>query len=136
MDSMGHSLRLQRRQAALNAIRDRGPIGCVVCGETRPFALHSREGHHIAGKANDSDLTGNICFNCHAAVHEDLRTLEVPMRYKDGPTPIQRLVSLLLSVGSLLQDIGERLIAWAALMSSLVELNPNLIVPNWNPGVS
>lgn len=129
---------IRRRTNRLNALtRIADIVGCGLCGETRPFALHSREGHHVAGRKNQ-DVTVNICLNCHAATHEAMRSLGVRLTYEGSPSQFDRLIALLASLGQLLETVGRTLVEWALW---LTEVGPSLemssiTAPDWTPGVT
>lgn len=118
-DPIATSVRRARRTTALNQIASDPDLAkaCFLCGESRIFSLHSREGHHIAGRNNDSDLTGVVCLNCHAAIHEGMRAHGINLR---STNPLEALAALLASLGVLLSDIGSRLTEWARWLSELI----------------
>jgi hypothetical protein len=64
---------------------------CWACGCTDPFVLRRvtysfLEKHHVLGRANDSDLTVPLCFNCHALITEGLFQAGVTMERESDPT--------------------------------------------------
>ncbi len=141
--------RAARRRAALGVDPDSPPPACARCGEARLFALHAREGHHVAGRVNDPSLTVVLCLNCHAAAHETMRVAGVPLRdprpprwaastHDVGPPPptmLDRLAALLASVGGFLVDLGERFGDWAGwLLGAVAALDA--AVPTWRETVA
>ncbi len=133
--------RAARRRTALGVDPDGPPPACALCGETRLFALHTREGHHIAGRVNDPNLNVTLCMNCHSDVHETMRVTGVPLRDPrplggpDAPTMLDRLAALLASVGGFLVDLGERFGGWAGwLLAAVAALDA--AVPAWRETIA
>jgi len=95
---------------------------CVLCDESRLFALHVRQGHHVAGRRNDPDLTVTLCLNCHAEQTEAHRSVGLPLRDSVDPPPtlLDRLAALLAGAGVFLTELGERMVAWADVLRQLV----------------
>ena len=57
---------------------------CVLCGYCTPESLLRvdrtlLERHHVAGRANDADLTVVVCRNCHGELTEQCRDAGVSM---------------------------------------------------------
>jgi len=98
-----------------------GPM-CVLCGESRLFALHTRQGHHVAGRRNDPDLTVPLCLNCHAAQTEAHRRVGVRLRDDpvNPPTMVNRLAETLAGASVFLLDLGSRLGDWAIYLRAVV----------------
>jgi len=98
-----------------------GPM-CVICGEGRLFALHARQGHHVAGRINDSELTAVVCLNCHACQTEAHR--RVGVRFRDDPvvppTLLDRSAETLAGSGVFLRELGDRLVEWASYLRAVV----------------
>jgi len=127
---------LRRRKQRDEALKRISPtVGCVLCGETRPFALHTRQGHHVAGRNNQS-LAAHICLNDHALTHESMRSLGVRLSYEGTPSPIERLVALLASLGQLLVSAGGVLIEWAVWLTEVGNSITLDALPDWTPGVT
>lgn len=139
--SLAGAARATRRRAALGVDPDGPPPACALCGESRLSALHAREGHHLAGRVNDPNLTVILCFNCHSAAHETMRVADVPLRDPrplggpDAPTMVDRLAALLASVGAFLVDLGERLGEWAGWLRDAVAAL-DAAVPAWRDAVA
>lgn len=134
-DLLKSALRTGRRLAAVGVdpdAEDASPPVCVLCGEGRLFALHARQGHHIAGRVSDPELTAVVCLNCHACQTEQHR--QVGVRLRDDPmvppTLLDRLAEMLAGAGVFLRELGDRLVEWADYLRRLV---PTLdwLVPGW-----
>jgi len=98
-----------------------GPV-CVLCGESRLFALHTRQGHHVAGRHNDPELTVPLCLNCHAAQTEAHRRVGVRLRDDpvNPPTMVDRLAETLAGASVFLLGLGSRLGDWAVYLRAVV----------------
>jgi len=119
------ALRTGRRLAAVGVDPDAEDAAlpvCVLCGEGRLFALHAREGHHVAGRVNDPELTAVVCLNCHACQTEDHRRVGVRLRDDPAAPPIllDRLAEMLAGAGVFLRELGDRMVEWADYLRRLV----------------
>jgi len=105
---------------------------CVLCGERRVFALHTLQGHHVAGRVNDPELTAVVCLNCHACQTEDHRRVGVRLRDDPAvpPTLLDRLAETLAGAGVFLRELGDRLTEWAYYLRRLMPALDGL-VPGW-----
>lgn len=110
---------------------------CAMCGEDRLFALHARQGHHIAGRVNDPDLTAVLCLNCHAEQTEAHRQVGVRLRDDPAVPPIMldRLAATLAGAGVFLAELGDRLVEWADYLRRLVTALDEK-VPGWRDAVA
>lgn len=139
-DPLGQAVRTRRRQVTLGVDPDNidAPApACVICGERRLFALHTKIGHHIAGRRNDPNLTATLCLNCHAEQTEDHRQVGVPLRDNAEPPPtlLDRLAALLAGAGVFLTELGGRLVEWADVVHAhIAELDRQL--PTWRDAVA
>ncbi len=99
-------------------LRILGPdAACGLCGQANPAALirvnrSVLEVHHLAGEANDADLTVVLCRNCHAIHHEALRDLGVDLTRDDRPR-MDLLAAVLRGLASFFALLGASLLAWA-----------------------
>jgi hypothetical protein len=100
-DSIGNDVRKLRRGRRL------GPgAACVVCGETDPVQLQRvkrslLERHHLAGRANDPDLTVVVCRNHHARLSEAQRDSGVDLLEDPSRPQAQRTAALLRGLADL-----------------------------------
>lgn len=90
------------------------PRVCMFCGDVNP------EAHHICGKSNDNDLTGDLCQRDHMEVHEDLRTAGVDLSHAAHRTLLERVSDILVAVGTFLIRLGQTLCEWARKLLGLV----------------
>ncbi len=103
---------------------------CVLCGENRVFTLNARDGHHVAGRVNDPDLTAVVCLNCHADQTEAHRRVGVRLRDDPAVPPalLDRLAGMLAGAGVFLRELGDRMVQWAiylrAVMATLDDQQP------------
>src|SRR4051812_21663153 len=94
-DPIGADVRKLRRARRL------GPnAACVVCGETNPEQLQRvarslLERHHLAGRANDSELTVVVCRNHHAQLSEAQRDSGTQLQQDRSRRPARRTAALL-----------------------------------------
>jgi len=100
-DPIGDDLRKQRRRRRLG--RD---AACVVCGETNPEVLRRLprsllERHHLAGRANDAELTAVVCLNHHAILSEAQRDSGVDLASDPDRRPAELTVGLLRGLADL-----------------------------------
>jgi len=133
------ALRTGRRLAAVGVDPDAEEAStpvCVLCAEGRLFALHAREGHHVAGRINDPELTAVVCLNCHAEQTE--RHRQVGVRLRDDPVvpPIllDRLDATLTGAGVFLSELGSRLVEWATYLRRIVAVLDDR-APGWRDSV-
>lgn len=90
------------------------PRVCMFCGDLNP------EAHHICGKANDNDLTGDLCQKDHIEIHEDLRATGVDLSHDTCRTVLERLGDILVAVGTFLIRLGTTLCEWAGKLLGIV----------------
>ena len=81
---------------------------CVMCGEDNPALL---EMHHIDGRAT-SEKTVPLCKNCHAKVTMEQNRFPPKARAANG-LQAEQIAFWLLSLGALLQYVGQSLIEFA-----------------------
>ncbi len=130
----------RRRLAALGVDPDDpdapSPV-CVLCGEDRLFTLHARQGHHVAGRVNDPELTVVVCLNCHAEQTEGHRRVGVRLRDDPvvPPTQLDRLAATLAGAGVFLRELGDRSAEWADYLRRLVPALDDR-VPGWRQVVA
>lgn len=139
-DPAGAELRTRKRLAAIGADPDdegASPPVCTLCGETRLFTLHARQGHHIAGRVNDPDLTAPLCLNCHAEQTEQHRRVGVQLRDDPDlpPTLLDRLTAMLAGAGVFLRELGDRLVGWADYLRRLVSALDRAL-PGWREAIA
>ena len=96
---------------------------CVLCGHSdldalTPVGRTTIEAHHVLGKAYDEALTVPLCANCHGSVTEQNRTVGAPM--KAPPSFLEKLVSILRSVGNFLCGLGDSLLKMADTLLNLI----------------
>lgn len=114
LDPMGNDLRRERRARVLP--RD---AACVMCGETNPEILMQAEApsvlelHHLAGKANDPDLLVVLCLNHHRVQTARQPGYGVELSRDPQRTSIEKLVSMLRSLGLFLVELGKAMVAKA-----------------------
>jgi hypothetical protein len=110
-DPIANDARKARRERRL------GPDAiCLTCAETDLRTLIFDD-HHIAGRAN-GDVTARVCRNCHARAHEDLRDAGVNLA--PPVTILDRVVAVLLAVGTFLAALGTRLVAEARVLERFI----------------
>ena len=92
---------------------------CVGCGGS-DSTTYVFERHHLAGEANEPDLTAPpLCRNCHARETEKLRDLGVSM---DPPaTALHRIATALAGIGSFLILLGQTLLGYAQGLRAVIE---------------
>ena len=83
---------------------------CVLCGYRTPESLLRvgrtlLERHHVAGCANDADLTVVVCRNCHGELTEALRDAGVSM--EAPPNAVTATVQLLRSLAVFCDDLAH-----------------------------
>lgn len=116
------------QDAARRARRERklgeNPV-CMFCGTDEFWALIKApqkilQEHHVAGRAHDSGLTACICQNCHARIHEILRSDGISLRPKSSF--LERLAEILAAIGSFLRVLADRCVHWAERLLDLVRI--------------
>ncbi len=114
---------------------------CVLCGENNAAVLDKVQGHHVANRINNPELTVVLCANCHRIQTESLATAGVPNRYPSPPTPLDRLSAVLAGIAAFLQNVGSALREWARWIDELqARLTANGValadvMPLWTPGL-
>ena len=83
---------------------------CVLCGYCTPESLLRvdrtlLERHHVAGRANDADLTVVVCRNCHGELTETLRDAGVSM--EAPPNTVTATIQLLRGLAVLCDDLAH-----------------------------
>jgi hypothetical protein len=128
LDPVANDIRRAKREIVL------GPdAACLLCGMKNvdaliPISRSVLESHHIVGRANDNELTGVLCRNCHAEITEEYRDAGVPLN--KPPTILHALVAILRAFGAFFVKIGEKFSEWAArIVSMIVRLDASL--PGW-----
>ncbi len=120
------AVRLARRTSKLGD----NPL-CVQCGENDPVAV-LYELHHVAGRANEPDLTARLCRNCHAKQTEALRAGGVSM--EPPATALHRLAALLGGLAEFLAHLAASLTGWSRFLHLLIDwLDEQL--PTWRNAI-
>lgn len=120
------AVRLTRRTSKLGD----NPV-CALCGENDPVTL-LYELHHIAGRANEPDLTARLCRNCHAKQTEALRAGGVSM--DPPPTPLHQLAALLGGLAEFVAHLAASLTGWSRFVILLIDgLDEQF--PAWRDGI-
>jgi hypothetical protein len=111
-----------------------GPdAACLLCGLRNvdallPISRSVLESHHIVGRANDEELTGVLCRNCHAEMTEGYRNAGVALN--KPPTFLHALVAILRAFGAFFVRVGEKFAEWASrILSFIARLDASL--PGW-----
>lgn len=112
-DPLGKALRKGRRQRRLGE----NPA-CVFCGETSPEALRRvkrkiLERHHVAGIANDPQLTVVLCRNCHAKLTEGQLDHGLALDHDQDRGTLERLEQVLRGLALFFSELSIRLVGWA-----------------------
>ena len=113
---------------------------CVLCGENNLAVLDYRQGHHVANRVNNPDMTVVLCANHHRAETEALAAAGVPTRYASPPMPLERLAAVLAGVAAFLLSVGAALRDWARWLNELQArltdqgLDLSDLYPIWTPG--
>ena len=122
--------------SARHAVRQRrlGPdAACTHCGLSDPAILTRKrprlEAHHVAGRANDTDLLAVLCLNCHAAVTARQHDAGILDR-SDDDSLLERLARTLLSLAIFTAGLTDALRRWA---QQLIALAASLdqALPTW-----
>ncbi len=98
---------------------------CVFCGRETPAALRRIgrsvvEADHVAGIANDPDLTIPLCRGCHDAQTELRRTYGIDLRHQQSRPWPEVFVDVLTAIGLFLRSLGARLMDWAERLRALI----------------
>jgi hypothetical protein len=88
---------------------------CVFCGKTEPIAFH-----HVAGAANDPDLEGPVCLNCHAVNHEEMRRLGVPLSRTPPRSLLEKIEALLRGLAAFFRLLAESALDFAERLAALI----------------
>jgi hypothetical protein len=124
-DSIGNDVRKLRRARRLG----RG-AACVVCGETNPEQLQRAAGsllerHHLAGRANDPQLTVVLCRNHHAQLSELQRDSGLDLHENPTRPAGERTAALLRGLADLAELSAPHLRRHAdALEADRIDINP------------
>ncbi len=106
--------------------RRQGPTApCVFCGRETPAAFRRIgrsvvEADHVAGIANDPDLTVPLCPGCHDAQTELRRVYDVDLRHQKRPWP-ETLVDILKAIGLFLKSLGDKLMDYAERLRAFLD---------------
>jgi hypothetical protein len=108
-DPIGDDVRKLRRHRRLGS-----GAACLICGETNPDALRRTqrtllERHHLAGRANDPELTVVVCLNHHAILSELQRDSGIDLRADPNRSPARRTAALLRGLADLFQLLASSL---------------------------
>jgi hypothetical protein len=106
----------RRRRLGANAV-------CLLCGEAELSTLVGvskkfLEDHHIAGRANDSEMVIPLCLNCHRKVTED--AAQCGLDLSQPRSFLNRLLAILLGLAVLFTRLGAALAHWAQELSNLI----------------
>jgi hypothetical protein len=113
VDPVGDDARRARRERRL------GPEAvCVVCGEESPELLTRvrrsvLERHHVAGEANDPDLTVVVCRNHHALLTEAQRVSGIKLCRAADRVSLERLEAVLRGLADFFVMLAYALREWA-----------------------
>ncbi len=99
--------------------RHRYPPGtvCLTCAES-DAATYLFERSHVAGEANEPELTAPQCLNCHRKKTEKDRDLGVSMQ--PPPTVLHRIAAALAGIGAFLVQLGETLLGYAQALIAII----------------
>jgi hypothetical protein len=109
----------------MNRLRKLGDDpSCALWGEKNPEVLTRckrslLENHHIAGSANDSEMTVVLCLHCHAKATEKQRQYGVKLCHQPRNL-LERLVEVLKGLASFFPLAIESLLDWAENLSKLL----------------
>ncbi len=107
-DPIGADLRRARpaRRLAADTV-------CVTCGEADPVVLKDGrsvlEAHHLAGRANDPDMTAAVCLNCHRKLTNAQKDVGVPLAADPERSILERLVAWLRGLAVFCQHLARNL---------------------------
>jgi len=126
-----------RRQRRLDRLGN--DAACIICGEADPTVLDTAQGHHVATRINEPDLTVVLCANCHRRETEHHAAAGIPTQYEQEPTQLDRLSAILMGIADFLLDVGQLLLEWARwiddfhrnLTSQGIALET--VLPQWKP---
>jgi hypothetical protein len=113
-DPIRDDARRARRQRRLGS-----DAVCVLCGERTPDVLIKvrrslLEHHHLAGEANDPELTVVVCRNDHAKLTEAQRVSGVELRRASERSSLARLEAVLCGLADFFVLLAQALRGWAA----------------------
>jgi hypothetical protein len=123
----------ERRRS--NRARRLGPnAACALCGETNPDALSLQrrsvlEVHHVAGRANDEELTVVVCLNHHgrlSAAQHDAGVFRDPT----AGSVLGRVINAIRSLATFAELLPDFLHRVASVLEQLVELL-DASLPQW-----
>jgi hypothetical protein len=105
------SRRHRRRQKLGHSAR------CAICGIADPTILIQVDRaffdeHHPLGEAHAPHLKITVCRNCHARLSAGQVDDGVPLEPQS--TVLERLIAIILALGSLLRMLAEELLTWAS----------------------
>jgi hypothetical protein len=117
--------RLQTEVRKMRRLRELGDNpSCALCGESNPETLTRctrslLENHHIAGMANDSEMTVVLCLTCHRKATEKQRLCGVELCHQPRNL-LERLVNVLNGLASFFLLAGEILLNWAERLTKVL----------------
>ncbi len=99
---------------------------CVFCGRETPEAFRKVgrsvvEADHVAGIANDPDLTAPLCRGCHDAQTELRRVHGIDLRHQTSRPLPEVLVDILKAIGLFLRTLGEKLLDGAERLQAFLD---------------
>jgi len=96
---------------------------CLLCGERDPEVLREHPGssvpasvlevHHLAGRANDPDLTVVLCLNHHRMISARMPSYGVALSIDADRSIAEQLVSLLRGLAVFFEQLAAALMGWA-----------------------
>ena len=114
------------------AIRRVAGRACVLCGERDAELLTQQpaailEEHHVAGNANDPDLTVSLCLNCHRKMSARMPGFGVPLNRGARLTRLERAVGSLRGLAVFSEQLAPALLrcSFALLRSAFMLHSPN-----------
>lgn len=113
---------------------------CCSCGEENRELLRTvrdrqvktslLQHHHVAGHANDPDLTIALCRNCHALHTEGQLTVGIALHRDRERAPIERLVNVLRGLAVFFRLLAQALESWARTLAAHVR-QLDARIPDW-----
>lgn len=96
---------------------------CLLCAERDPEVLGEHPGaqvpasvleaHHLAGRANDAELTVVLCLNHHRMMSTRMPGFGVALSADADRVKQERLVSLLRGLAVFFEQLAAALMRWA-----------------------
>ena len=107
---------------------------CALCGERDGEVLAERraksvsrsvlEAHHVAGQANDPDLTVTLCLNCHQRFSARMPTRGMDLLLDPDRSVPERLVAVLRGLALLFEQLAASLTDWARQLAQTIDEYP------------